>query len=95
MKTTKQIAGLSIVALALISGSAIAQTASSTNDQPAVKTREQVRAELVAAQRAGEIPVGFVAVTKRELDPAHYSAPSSETQLARARAANDKSRATQ
>ena len=74
MKATKQIAGLSIVALTLIGGGAAAQTVSGDQGVAAGKTREQVRAELVAAQKAGEIPVGFAAVTKRDLDPSYGAA---------------------
>jgi hypothetical protein len=104
MKITQQVAGLSIVAFALIGGAASAQTASSNqtnaaapaaNEHPAGKTPAQVRAELIAAQKAGEIPVGFTALTKRELDPAHYGAAITEPQLARARSANGTPQATQ
>ena len=84
MKATKQIAGLSIVALTLIGGAAAAQTVSGDQGVAAGKTREQVRAELVAAQNAGEMLVGFVAVAKRDLNPDRYGAPTAAPQYARA-----------
>jgi hypothetical protein len=79
-------AGLCLVGFCAVAGAAHAQnaalapevpaaTVSSTDAQalqPAGKTRAEVRAELIAAQRAGAIPVGYIAMTGRELDPAAY-----------------------
>ena len=56
--------------------------------QPAGKTRAEVRAELIAAQRAGAIPVGYIAMTARELDPAAYPVGDDAQRLALTRTAD-------
>jgi hypothetical protein len=56
MKVTAQlIAAAAVVATSLVSSAAFAQSASNTGE-----TRAQVRAELVAAERAGQLPVSDV-----------------------------------
>jgi hypothetical protein len=81
MKTTQQILGLSILSLALAAGSAYAQSATGSGASAAAtaaaspsspKTRAQVKQELLAAERNGETKVGFVAMSRGELDPDRY-----------------------
>jgi uncharacterized protein DUF4148 len=101
MKTTQQILGLSILSLALAAGSAYAQSApgtgasatASTASPSSPKTREQVRQELFAAERNGETKIGFVAISRGELDPDRYPV-AEQARYARAHA-SVQNRATQ
>jgi hypothetical protein len=65
MKISSRFAG--VVSLA----SLFAVSAAQADDG---KTREQVRAELVAAQQAGEIQYGNTGMTEREVFPARHDA---------------------
>ena len=52
MKVTTQLIAAAVLATSLVSTAAFAQSASNTGE-----TRAQVKAELIAAERAGQIPV--------------------------------------
>jgi hypothetical protein len=42
-------------------------------------TREQVRAELDAARRTGDLMVGDVGLKQNQIDPAHYAGATAQT----------------
>jgi len=67
MKNAIRIAGVSLLALVVASEAAHAD---------AGKSRAQVQAELVAAEKAGELPVGEDSLTPRERFPWLYPAPA-------------------
>lgn len=76
MKNVTRVFSVTAIALALGSGAALADSQVTTSAAASAdhgKTREQVRAELVAAEKSGDISFGQEGKTLRETWPQRYA----------------------